>query len=575
MANTSNKDKLANERNSNNSNKRYKYHKRGRKPQGGNDKIASKTRDRYPENKRTNVAEPALGNSPDWYKFNDTMLGSATNLQFFNVIGEIEKDTQMHDGHIYKITPTLMSFRFTPTLGMTNEPGNAPINIQAVAFKQFVQANITQKVDFEPADVAVQLGAMDSIFMMYYWAQRLYGVYRVRSVYNITMPNVYFKSMGLDPDNMEVDMTWPQFLFELNTIAVKLATFVIPADLKIFARHLQLVSNIYTDAPGGKSQQYIFNPAGLWKYVLNGEAGHQGGALRFEVLPDFAHAAEGERNLAGVIKMLNDLIDPIYNDKTIRDMNQYFLKVYGADKQIMVHQLSENYQVLPVYVPEILPQIHNMDIVGDLNYFGETHLTNMYLQDSTGFIHWTPAVIDKQTGAWRGTYTDKVLDMPNLDPSSDDIAVASRLMVCGHGEEKNGHVITYIDAYGSEIINSATVYAGNGGYEDVFKYTGIPYNPVVSDNNYPKYTASFMSSLCRWMAFGWGPMLRFTNEWQVIEGGGPFEPDTYRVDTTWYDILADESNLAYFDAKVIRNLHRACLMGQLYVPSYFPMGAER
>lgn len=550
--------------------KKGNFNRSNQRAKGGSKNMNTKrySGDLDPEMKSNDYEGPASANSPEWYKFGDAMLGSATNLQFMNVVGEIEKDTQMQGGmHSYKITPTLMSFKFTPTLGMTPIPEDAPINIQALAFKQYVQSNITQDVKFEPADVAVHIGAMDSIFMMYYWAQRLYGIYRTFSVYNVTMPNVYFKSMGLDPDNMEVDMSWPQFLFDLNTIAVKLATFVLPAELKLFARHLQLVSNIYTDSPDGKAQQYIFNPAGLWRYVLYGAQGHQGGALRFEVLPDFAHAEVGKRNLAGVIDYLNTLVNSVYNDATIKNMNTWFLKVYGADKQIMVHQLDKDYRVLPVYVPEILPQIHNMDIVGDLNYYGEEHLTNMYTQNAQGWIQWTPAVINKHSGAWRGSYNDKVIDMPNLDPTADDIAVASRLMVCGHGESKNNNVITYLDAYGSEIINTATIYAGNHGYEDVFEYSGIPYNviPGVASMSNP-LTCDFMSSLCRWMAFGWGPMLKFTNE---------SRNDTYAVDTTWYDILADENNLAYFDARVIRNLHRACLMGELFVPSYFPMGQTR
>lgn len=221
-------------------------------------------------------------NDPIWYMYNGTVVTDAASLSYSNPLGIPFDYVKFHQwgNEVPAIIPTLMDIRFTPTPGNLKNGTTSPVNIQARAIYTKLQKSVSMKLPFSAADVAIHICAVDSLYIMYEYCQRIYGIYRTFNAMDRTVPEVYYRAMGLNPDTMESQMSIISFKHRLNKIGTDLSRLFIPNKLAILERHKWMCRNIFLDSPSVKAQQYMFSPTGLWQFNPNPEAQY-GGILEF------------------------------------------------------------------------------------------------------------------------------------------------------------------------------------------------------------------------------------------------------------------------------------------------------
>lgn len=327
-------------------------------------------------------------NDADWYIISDQIAKDAANLNFLVAVGDpvvqnatypvkVKPTGIVSDNAIVTRTPGIMTLRFTPTLGITNTASD-PLNTAANAMYNFTLHANSGRTNYAATDFMVYLMAMDSIFMLYEWAGRVYGVLNNFDVFDRYQPYALAKAMGVSWDAMRRDMA--NFRLQLNTIGFNLGAFAVPDGLTLFKRHMWMCENIYRDAETNRAQYYMYNPVGFYKYQevvdtsVTPPTGYAGGKLIFKSLMDYATGYDAriqEKFLTpnDIIDMLNDLIAPIWGSQSLKRISADILKAFTAAKLFKVGQLDESYKITPSYEPEVLSQFENAYIFTEINPF--------------------------------------------------------------------------------------------------------------------------------------------------------------------------------------------------------------
>nr|UDL14529.1 MAG: putative capsid protein [Picobirnavirus sp.] len=518
-------------------------------------KEESRNTKRFPKDREdTGKFDKGPENDPSWYTFNNTVVNDAASFSYSDPLGyPIKQD--LHVGGLssrFNTVPTLMDIHFTPTLGDTVHGTMAPVNMQCRAIYTKLQSKVSVKLPFCAADLAIHFGAVDSLYILYTFCQRIYGVWKSYMAMDRSMPNVYYRAFKLDPSTMEDDMSMIAFKHELNKIGTDLARFYIPAGLKIFQRHVWMCANIFLDSPSIKAQQYMFVPSGIWEFddSLEGPQNSIGGRLKYVPLPDFSSSG-----LKGIIQFFTGLIEKITNNMDVWMLNSYILRAYDDNQVFKIPVIEDNFSIMPVYVPEVLPQIHNLRVVGVLNSATQQYI----VQNNNDDVSWTPITVCPYTGCFNQRQ-DHIIDQPMNDPTPADNLIATRLMVVGQTISAGGeNPRCAIKHFGTEIVNYICVRAGVGAGSqiDVTLHTlAIPCGNT--QTNALTFDFEVMQGLTMLSHFAWAPMPMLTTDDNTDE--------TYTADAEWIDAMSDFTNYTTIGDDDIRKIHEAAVMGEWFIP---------
>lgn len=524
--------------------KDFKEKKMGKPNSRKPNRRRSKARDNNDDAKTNSIgyeAKPS-NNDPIWYLFNGTVVSDAASISYSNPMG-IPLQESTFGGESRKNTiPSLLAIYFSPTLGDTKNGITAPVNIQTRAIMTKCQSSVSVKLPFAASDIAIHFGAVDSLYIMYEFCARLYGLYRTYAAMDRTMPEIYYRAMGLDPNNMEEQMSMIAFKHKLNKIGTDIARLFIPKGLAIFDRHKWMCQNIFLDSPSVKAQQYMFVPKGLWKFVPEGSTG---GELEYVPMPSFKFTG-----LKGVMDYFDLLLNPVINDLDMWTMNGYMLRTYGSENCRETSLINDDYKVMPVFNAEVLPQIHNMDVAGQF-------LENQRIQQNeSDCVVWVPKTLSSYHGDIE-LNSNMIIDMPFDAPTPVDNLLATRLKVSGYNGEDSFDIYTW----GTEIVNELKVLSG--AYGNVTDYgistLAIPLNWDKDSSNLPMaYYWGVMLPIAALSHFNMAPMFKITNDIY-------FKP--HLSTGTWYDVISDLTNYTVIGHTELAKLHDAAVMGEWFIPS--------
>lgn len=302
-------------------------------------------------------------NDPSWYAMNPQLLKDAASFPYAWPLGNELKLGSFAGNFRNAGLPGIMRMDWVPTIGYASD-GTDPVNVASINIYTKVRHDNSGHANYDHADYMMYLLAMDSVYAFHSWMRRVYGTMLTYSNTNRYFPRAAVKTMGVDFDQLQANMA--DFRQYINVFAVKASALAIPANMSIMTKHYWMSAGMYYDSNQAKSQTYIFNPIGFYKFGLN--EGTKAGELTFAPLTyEFAPEqmpTTKELTFQDIVKYGDALLAPIISDEDFGIMSGDTLKSFGVGGCYTLPITEETYTVAPSYVPEVLDQIQNATFVG-------------------------------------------------------------------------------------------------------------------------------------------------------------------------------------------------------------------
>lgn len=525
-------------------------------------------------NREENCIEEAKSsktNDPSWYAYNEALLRDSASVAFGWPVGnriDFDHNDFRTSKGAYESVPGIMVFDVLPTIGGSYDRYSA-VNVASRNIYSFVRHANAGHSNYDAPDLMMYLLAMDSVYSMYAYLVRLYGVLQLYTVYNRYYPNALVTGMKVDYDDMINHIA--DLRYFINQYAVKIGSMCVPNSMSYITRHIWMFSGLYVDSPSAKAQTYMYTPVGF--YVFNETEG--AGKLQLSLFKD---VNEGNNlTFDQLTKYAEGLVDIILASEDMNIMSGDILKAFGPEGLFKVATISEDYMVLPSYEPEVLSQLQNATIleIADTMYeAGRFDITQDPSVTGGGAILQTFRITmgkPEKAALYQGR---QLLNMYKDDPTPADVMVASRLMAIS---TKTDGVVT-LQHCGSELVVGARIlYMGTDNKNWVVKSTqdfhyGMYLEYKTYDNPgsagmtntlaaYSK-VADFISDLSRLSNFNYHPQINIGSNLSV---NGAASNDI-AIDGFMFDV----NNYALVDEHTLAKMHETALLSEFSVPQ---MGA--
>lgn len=487
-------------------------------------------------------------NDVSWYAKNERMLRDSASFSYNNPVGTrlnmqnyITANTTslpiVIQDHSSKRVPSVMALDFVPGIGWSDN-SSSPANLAAQNIYSYVRYMNSGAKNYDQADIMLYLLAMDSIYMMWNWAKRMYGYAKVYSQVNRTMPAAFAQADHTDIDDLIDNLA--DYRYQMNSLAAQISSFCVPAVMPLFIRHSWMVTNIYKDSDNDKSQMYMFVPNGYYTYDETGSA--NGGQLVWNTL---TRSSSTLMNMGQIMGMIKGMIDKVAYSEDIGVMSGDILKAYGQDKLFKITPLEPDYQVIPVYNEEVLNQIHNSSCIPmDTDGFNATF--NITQDPNSGYLIYKPAV---QAIGNEFSLTRAFINMPWDDVTPANTMVGTRLTATLQWNvDKNTSDIT---AMGSEFVTRRRIFVYNG--ETIWKSYKFSNSMVLSGTTNP----DAMGMITAISNFDWHPLLI------VMQPGST---STTQANWNYVGLLGDITNYTTIESYELQQMHTSALMSEFNVP---------
>lgn len=425
-------------------------------------------------------------NDPDWHAPNAQLLKDAASIPFSFISGipytlNYPHAPQQADSPMAQTWPTpgILSLDFLPTFGVCKSPTD-PWNQANFKLYSAVRQATSGTAYYQAADMGIYTGAMMNAYLFYVYMCRAYGVIKNFSILDRYTPVALITAMHLDYTDLSSNLA--DFRMLINQYADRLASIALPTDIKYISRQMQLVSNVFTDSTSAKAQYYIFNPTGF--YYFDETIPDTGGSLQFLNLNEFISDDEPYLNLGSLITIRDTILNPLIGSTSTQRISADILKSFGIGKLYVVHPISEDYSIQPVYSKEILSQIENATVLtaGPLNATVDASVTQNLEDVNVGtFLEanyvYTDIVHSRESFDWdiddnpviNNVRSNAILNMHTDTVDAGAAMEATRLMVLDlsvtgltNQQDHNTRINVEIGSCGSEVITSGTIYYYNG-----------------------------------------------------------------------------------------------------------------
>lgn len=522
-------------------------------------------------------------NDPAWYANNPQLLRDAASFPFSWPVGSPVEYGYTAEAPVTSFinndasVPGIMSFAFTPTIGYATNP-TSPINIAARQIYSFVRHANSGHSNYDSPDLMMYLVAMDSAYAWLSYMTRVYGTAMLYSPVNRYLPKALLQAQNVDAEDVFENLA--QLRFYINEFSYKIASMCVPAGMTYFTRHAWLSTNVYLDSQSAKAQMYLFYP--VTYYVFREQV--EGPGYLTARAADVVNQELSNLTVAQLVEIGKEILEPIISSEDFNIMSGDILKAFGSDNLMKVAPISEDYTVMPVYVPEVNSQIENMIAVGGLGAatsFGSAFPTKpgtcditqdpnsgaiiQKLQTQIKYIFGgtveSPTLYNSGSSTfWKGK---KKLNMHNDVVTPEMTMVASRLMASASvytANDNNQWNFMYLTNYGSEVINYIRVYSIVDGIAQWTPSTPerhfINLIDTYAINAKVTTRVSDLATLCcKFAQFDWSPALRFFSQ-----SGAAAADVTYCGDTF------DTDNYTLIDNDSLYRMHETALLSMFSVP---------
>ena len=250
--------------------------------------------------------------------------------------------------------PGICAISLAPSIGYTAQY-NDPINLAARNLYAFVTHANSRNASYEANDLMIYILSVSELFKMWQVGARAYGVARNYTPLNRYTPDKLLMAMGFNPDSVATNLN--DMRAQLNLLASKISSLVVPSSIAYITREFTLFSQMYTDDANSRAQMYLFKPSGYWKY--NETLTQQGGGLEYASWDTLFTVDE-------YISIMNTMANAILSSQYMNIMAADIIKAFG-DNLYALSEVPADYQIIPVYDQDMLEVISNVTIVGALD----------------------------------------------------------------------------------------------------------------------------------------------------------------------------------------------------------------
>lgn len=357
---------MSNKSNYQNKGKDGDYRGKGKNSNGKSNnyrKDYSKRKDYDDERDKSTEVASYVGktNDPSWYFKVRQLVEEASKIPFSNQLG---RKMSWSDNKIGN-TPTKDPNAITGIMGldMVLTPGiatmsNDGVNIAAANTFQYIRKNIATTASYAAADVMMYILGIDSIYAMYSYITRLFGIVNAWSSSNLYMPDALIVA-GYKFDDSAVSTlrrNCLQYMNRFNQLVYKASTLYLPVDFSITSRHSWLCSNYFWDANNTKAQMYIHHLQSI--HVLDEVGSTEGTQLKAEITANTAEA---------LLNQFNSMIEKYRNSDSMLKIAADMRRAYENKTSWSLAYVDENYICMPMIDDTVLSQIQNMNVWFDSN----------------------------------------------------------------------------------------------------------------------------------------------------------------------------------------------------------------
>nr|AIY31265.1 capsid protein [Dromedary picobirnavirus] len=496
--------------------------KKKRAPRGKDSR--SYRKDDFDDNTRGHYS-----NDPAWYAMSPQMLIDAASINYSNALGSTDWP---HFGEQYEYDtkeafPGIMAIKTVALPGVSKD-NSSPVNVAARNIYSFVRHKNSGHSNYDSPDLMMYILAMDSLYSMWAWLVRAYGVMHSYAVYNKYYAEAIFSSMGLDWNDFQYRAA--DFRTFINMFAHKLSKVCCPTSLSFITRHVWMYSHLWVDSPSKKAQTYLYVPEAFWVFDETNSITQRGALVYHELSAGMAFDE--------VVDMCNTALARIIESEDMMIMSGDILKAFGEDHIMALGTIPEDFMVVPACDPAVCSQIQNCFLVGQVNQFVITQNDDnaIICEPILNGSHFVPGYLH--------------LNLRVDSPTPADTMVATRLMpYVVKGEERN-----QILSCGSDIATAAWIYryVQRGG-----KWTLIQdscYSMLDVDAEDPD---SAVRTLIDMEKFDW-------------------HPTQYVVSTNGLElgISGDVDNYTTISKRTLEDMHNLALISQFGCPSMGPFAIK-
>lgn len=470
-------------------------------------------------------------NDPSWYNSNGQLVTDAASVSFYTPAGApyFSSQSDRFDNSKGSAVPGIMTLDVVPCPGLSTDRSSA-LNLAALKLYTGMRKANSGAVNYSHADLMMYCLAMDSVYIMYAEALRLYGVLNCWSQYNRYKPQDIVRAMGYDYDGFRQNMA--DFRAWLNVWIKRANSFSLPVSFSLSKRHAWLFSNIWADSTNAKAQLYLYRPA-LY-YIWDDQSSDQGSKLRAQYWNSNG-AWHSPTTFSSLKNHMDDMLDAIANSDDIAIMGGDLEKAFGSENMFNMASIDENYTIEPTFSEEVLMQIENTMFLPRVLKDTPQEDLDITQNVTENMIVYNPKLTysAKPEGQWQSTdpyYLDYVglfhdgypLNVHFDNPKPDDVMVATRnkfdaLVDAGeYTADEGGNIYIQFYSLGCDFVTDVTIwtkvnYDTDQSWSTWFPVTSgfevAPYLPDKTD--YSGFTANSLSmvisSTIAVDAFDWHP----------------------------------------------------------------------
>lgn len=423
------------------------------------------------------------GNDISWHNPQQEMFDGATGLTFTQSVGlplpnetygtpNISNSHMHYSLHSVKV-PGVMSCYFVPSLGKSQD-GTSPVNTAVTKLFQFIRKDKSGREIYQPADIGMVIGALDSAYMFYEFMVKIYGMMNDVDLMNTYTPRVLVKSHGVNYESVKSRMA--DFKFYIDHFAYDLSGFYLPKGIHLIDRHTYMTRCLFTDGDTTKAQYYAYVPS---HYLIFSEGTESSPftTLQYKQLIDLTPWNTDIPNsqlvtFEQLVAFGDSILLPLRNSETVRNITADLVTAFSANGSYSVGLVADDYVLKPTYDKQMLMQLENAFFYGYGNtvsggYSQVTSLNNSYMTETLslnpGTYHSDELPTYSDFNFWNSMQMKKfVMNFHWDSPSKEDIMYASRLAGFGFGDtvDEDGGVADarYLLSHGSEIMTNFAVF---------------------------------------------------------------------------------------------------------------------
>lgn len=497
-------------------------------------------------------------NDPAWYAKYPELMRDAASIPYSIPTGtKISWDLVIDpakpmpspnaNSRAFESIPGIMTLGVVPCVGVS-EDATSPVNVASDFLYTKVRAENSGARNYDSPDLMLYCLAMDQVYSLLTWYNRIYGKLMLYSQVNRYLPKALLESEWVDFDDMIIHIN--DFKGFLDIATAQAAAFSVPNDITLFNRHAFMYQNIYKDAESPKSQIYQFAPRVFYYYDEYNGAGR--------LMPiDIVNSYPNKLKFSDLVLLFHSLMNPIISAEDFNIMSGDILKAFGPDHLIKLQLMPSGYTINPIADYEVLTQIKNATMsnlmtVAILGINSQPSDWAIQQDPNVDYIIWNPPIT--YGTSQRNTFSrDRILSTYKTTPEPADNMVYSRLMyavkeVDETTDPSNPRYTTYFDAVGSEFIVGVNVtyyYTSASGWD--FTDTNI----LVISENAISMGATNMTKVWACRHFDFSPCV-----YLFVSSA---------IDTIFYPLF-DTDNWTIVHAYELEKMHRTALMSMLRVP---------